>query len=61
MQYILSEEEMKSLLLCRKYIQELYDSLEQSINIDPNVKNNQTLMNNYKKYKEALQYSHPFV
>lgn len=61
MQYILSEEEMKSFLLCRKYIQELYDSLDQSINTDSNVKNNQILMNNYKKYKEALQYSHPFI
>ena len=61
MQYILEESEIKGLLLCKKYIQELYDSLSQNIENNPDLKNNNEIMDNYKKYKEALEIPHPFI
>lgn len=61
MQYIFNESEIKGLLLCRKYIQELYDSVSQNIENNPELKNNKSIMDNYKKYKEALNYSNPFI
>ena len=56
-----NESEIKGLLLCRKYIQELYDSVSQNIENNPELKNNKSIMDNYKKYKEALNYSNPFI
>lgn len=53
MQYILEESELKGLLLCKKYIQELYDSLSQNIENNPELKNNKGIMDNYEKYKES--------
>ena len=44
MQYILEESEIKGLLLCKKYIQELYDSLSQNIENNPELKNNKGIM-----------------
>ena len=61
MQYVFNEAEIKGLLLCRKYIQELYDSLSQNIENNPELKNNKGVMDNYKKYKEALNYSNTFI
>ena len=61
MQYVFNESEIKGLLLCRKYIQELYDSVSQNIENNPELKNNKSIMDNYKKYKEALNYSNPFI
>ena len=61
MQYILEESELKGLLLCKKYIQELYDSLSQNIENNPELKNNKGIMDNYEKYKEALEIPHPFI
>ena len=61
MQYIFNESEIKGLLLCRKYIQELYDSVSQNIENNPELKNNKSIMDNYKNYKEALNYSNPFI
>ena len=50
MQYILEESELKGLLLCKKYIQELYNSLSKNIENNPELKNNKGIMDNYKKY-----------
>ena len=40
MQYILDEDEVKCLLLCRKYIEELCNNMIKSINANPKLKNN---------------------
>lgn len=61
MQYILEESKIKGLLLCKKYIQELYDFLSQNIENNPELKNNKGIMDNYKKYKDALEFPHPFI
>ena len=61
MQYILDEDEVKCLLLCRKYIEELCNNMIKSINANPKLKDNKEFMENYNKYRSAIAVSHPFI
>ena len=61
MQYILDEDEVKCLLLCRKYIEELCNNMIKSINANPKLKDNKDFMENYNKYRSAIAVSHPFI
>ena len=61
MQYILTEHEIKSLLLCRSYVQEMLDDLNKTAKANPNLLKNEKFKEKYKKYKEVLAIPHPWI
>jgi len=61
MQYILSEMEVKDLLLCRKYIKEIVESMQKTLDSNPKMRENVNFIKNYEKYKKVITVSHPFI
>lgn len=61
MQYILTEHEIKGLLLCRKYVEEMLNDLSTTAKANPKLLQNDKFKEKYKKYQEVLTLPHPWL